>query len=485
MKKQICALLASVLLSLSLAGCQETHSLTLHAAAETPPSESIQELSGHSALLSDYSVPERFTGDWTGVEGCVNVHADAAINLPQADTVPTATVKRHFFTQEDADKIREVFTGDSPFYEDVYPTKQSLQQTLNVYYDMEQGKIPIDTDHATTVEELRAYYIEPLKAKIETAPDESERIPADYTLQTDAQSPNMDHLHGWSEADGKKFQYRIHNIREFSIGTSVQVYRSEYADVNGRICGINEEAAGWSNLDFAEPATTKDEAIAIAKALLEQLGLTDMVCDEINPLNYYKEVLFATYYSNPPLPEVFDTGYHMRFIRSVGGIPVTNTGGGSSSPEDGSDMTCGWGYERIEVWVNGDSVINFYWENPYTQPEIETASNQLLPFSDIQDIFAKMIMITNEDILAQNIANGFVVYKNMDVHDVTLSLMRIRDKGNATEGRLIPVWDFWAMDKAHVVDRSYSEYVYQDGYDEVILTINALDGSIVDRGFGY
>lgn len=485
MKKQICALLASVLLSLSLAGCQETDSLTVHAAAETPPSEPIQELASHPASLSDYSVPERFTGDWTGVEGCVNVHADAAINLPNVDAVPTATVKRHFFTQEDADKIREAFTGNSPFYENVYPTKQSLQQTLNVYYDMEQGKIPIDTDHATTVEELREYYIEPLKAEIETAPDEAVRIPADYTLQTDAKHPERDNLRGWSEADGRKFQYRIHNIRDFGVGTSVQVYREEYGNINGVIKCMDEEAAGWSNLDFVEPSTTKDEAIAIANALLEQLGLTDMVCKEINSLIYYKEAPFASYYSNPPLREVFDTGYCMRFIRSVGGIPVTNTGGGSSSPEDGSDKTGGWGYEQIAIWVNGDSVINFYWANPYTQPEIETASNQLLPFSDIQDIFAKMIMVTNEDLLAQNIANGFELHKIMDVHDVTLSLMRIRDKDNVTEGRLIPVWDFWAMDKAHAVDRSYSDLVYEGGYDEVILTINALDGSIVNRKFGY
>lgn len=475
MKKQICALLASVLLSLSLAGCQETDSLTVHAAAETPPSESIQELSGHSAPLSGYSVPEQFTGDWTGVEGCVNVHADAAINLPNVDTVPTATVKRHFFTQEDADKIREVFTGSSPFYKEIYPTKQSLQETLNVYYDMEQGKIPIDTDHATTVEELRAYYIEPLKAKIETAPDESEGVPTDYTLQN---NQNRDELAGWSEAAGKKIHYRIDNVRDFGIGTKLWVYQDGYADINGNSYIIREEES-----DFVKPAISQEDAIAIANTLLEQLGLTDMVCNEIRAISYYKQSRYAYLYSRPAVREVFDAGYQMCFIRSVGGIPVTCTGNGTSVPENEDIQS--WAYEKILINVNNDSVVYFCWSSPYTQPEIETASNQLLPFSDIQDIFAKMIMVTNEDILAQNIANGFVVHKNMDVHDVTLSLMRIRDKGNATEGRLIPVWDFWAMDKAHAVDRSYSDLVYEGGYDEVILTINALDGSIVDRGFGY
>ena len=96
-----------------------------------------------------------------------------------------------------------------------------------------------------------------------------------------------------------------------------------------------------------------------------------------------------------------------------------------------------------------------------------------------------MIMVTNEDLLAINIKNGFAVHESKDVHDVTLRLMRVRDKDNVTEGRLIPVWDFWALDKAHAVDRSYSKYVYEDGYERVVLTINALDGTIIDRDLGY
>lgn len=481
MKKQICALLASILLSFSLAGCQETDPLTVHAAAETPPSEPIQELASHPASLSDYSVPERFTGDWTGVEGCVNVHADAAINLPNVETVPTATVKRHFFTQADADKIREVFTGSSPFYENVNATKQSLQQTLNVYYDMEQGKIPIDTDHATTVEELREYYIEPLKAKIETAPDESERFPADYSLQKDSNNPSWEDLNGWSESDGNKICYTVHNNRDFGVGTVAVVYRDGYGNTGNCHTLDPKELSGPIKSD-----TTREDAIAMAGALLERLGVTGMVCNEISEVNYYIPDYTQYYYygSSSFKSSPCDAGYLMRYVRSVGDIPVAFTNHQGATVPDGGEFET-WGYETMTICVNGDSVVYFRWENPYTQPEIETVSNQLLPFSDIQDIFSKMIMVTNEDLLAQNIANGFEIHKNMDVHDVTLSLMRIRDKDNVTEGRLIPVWDFWAMDKAHVVDRSYSEYVYEGGYDQVILTINALDGSIVNRDFGY
>ncbi len=155
MKKQICAILAAAMMFSTFAGCQKGQD-------NFPANEIISNSAGDTAessgtLLADFPVPERFTGDWTGVEGCVSVHADAAISLPEVDTIPTATVKRHFFTQEDADKLRGVFTGDSPFYEDNYVTKQSLEERLEVYYDMERGVIPIQLDGGNTKEVLEGY----------------------------------------------------------------------------------------------------------------------------------------------------------------------------------------------------------------------------------------------------------------------------------------------------------------------------------------
>ena len=62
--------------------------------------------------------------------------------------------------------------------------------------------------------------------------------------------------------------------------------------------------------------------------------------------------------------------------------------------------------------------------------------------------------------------------------------MRIRDRENFDEGMLIPVWDF----------RGTVEYAY-DGWDNygftgdheerIFLTVNAVDGSIIDRDLGY
>ena len=75
--------------------------------------------------------------------------------------------------------------------------------------------------------------------------------------------------------------------------------------------------------------------------------------------------------------------------------------------------------------------------------------------------------------------------RNINVYDVRLHLMRLRDKYNTTEGTLVPVWDFYGINKLQAEDRAYSKYVYEDGYDEIVLTLNAVDGTVIDRDLGY
>ena len=137
-KRILCAALGAVTALSVCTGCKNTESAVADL-DQTAPALSAQASSGGS--LSTMEVPERFTGDWTGVDGFVTVHADATVTLPQADTIPTATVERRFFTQEEADKLRQAFTKGNPFYEEQI-TKQDLQPTLERYYAMEGGKFP-------------------------------------------------------------------------------------------------------------------------------------------------------------------------------------------------------------------------------------------------------------------------------------------------------------------------------------------------------
>ncbi|MGN0977146.1 MAG: DUF6034 family protein [Faecousia sp.] len=473
-KRILCAALGAVTALSVCTGCKNTQAPAADL-SQTEPAVSAQ--AGGAGFLSAMEVPERFTGDWTGVDGLVTVHMDATVSLPKTDAIPTAAVERRFFTQEEADRLREAFTKCNPFYEEQL-TKQYLQPTLERYYAMERGELPIDLDGGNTKEVLEQY-IENVKAAIEKAPDDSERIPADTTLRPDPKGTFDEQLTGWSEVDGNRVYIRITNDSNFGITTQALAYREGYGYTNGCYCVDFH--------DFDNPpelSMTEADAIAMGDALMTSLGQESMVCEQIMPVVYTSgngDEHYPTFHGEP---SVLDSGYEMRYVRTVNGFPIAYTGRGGSATPDNEDIES-WAYEEMTIYAAKDGIVYFYWMNPYTEPVVQTPDTALMDFGDIQDIFTKMIMVTNEDLKAQNSANGFVCLRNIDVYNVRLHLMRIRDKYNTTEGTLVPVWDFYGINKLQAEDRAYSKYVYEDGYDEIVLTLNAVDGTVIDRDLGY
>ena len=58
--------------------------------------------------------------------------------------------------------------------------------------------------------------------------------------------------------------------------------------------------------------------------------------------------------------------------------------------------------------------------------------------------------------------------------------MRIRDK-YSNLGRVVPVWDFWGT-----VSEASPDSLGEAGKpDRVLLTLNAVDGSVIQRSLGY
>ncbi len=189
-------------------------------------------------------------------------------------------------------------------------------------------------------------------------------------------------------------------------------------------------------------------------------------------------------------------GYGVHLYRVEDGIPITYTyeDGGSvdydaekliQAMENGEEFvpeTAYWPYEEMMFIYTNDGLRTFEWINPYI---IENSSDEyvfLLPFSDISSIFEDMILKKYADSFNNE---GDTV--DIQVDKVVLSYMRVRGKGSL-EGTLIPVWDFFgtkiyknaAGEVDLVVDR-----VYDGVTPDSMMTINAMDGTIVSRGLGY
>ena len=93
-----------------------------------------------------------------------------------------------------------------------------------------------------------------------------------------------------------------------------------------------------------------------------------------------------------------------------------------------------------------------------------------MSFAEITDVFQRMIMVKNSW-LEDTDGSTYLINR------VHLGLMRIKAKDTRGEGLLVPVWDFWGI-------RDYS--ADRDVQDEgICLTINAIDGTVIDRDLGY
>lgn len=110
---------------------------------------------------------------------------------------------------------------------------------------------------------------------------------------------------------------------------------------------------------------------------------------------------------------------------------------------------------------------------------------QLLPFSEIAAIFCQQIgyryYTGDED--RPNSGNGETIH----ITDAYLSMMRVRKKGTSDEFYLLPVWDFVGYTEYDAFPFTEQEREDQTNLFTMctFLTVNAIDGTLIDRGVGY
>lgn len=190
-------------------------------------------------------------------------------------------------------------------------------------------------------------------------------------------------------------------------------------------------------------------------------------------------------------------GYGVHLYRVEDGIPIIYTyeDGGCITAYDAEMLersmvngeefvpeTAYWPYEEMTFIYTDDGLRTFEWINPYTIENISEEYVFLLPFSDISNIFEDMILKKYADSFNNE---GDTV--EIQVDKVVLSYMRVRENG-ALEGTLIPVWDFFGTKTYRNAEGEVDlvvDKVYDGVMPESLMTINAMDGTIVSRSLGY
>ena len=425
--KRMMLCFATVLL---LSGCGQTQPET-----DTATLQQTQFIQAARAPAEDLDLPDRFTGSWQSQDGRITVLADAEITTNQGTSLPAALVQRRRLTQEDLDLLLAAFAKGNPCYRDGIFTKQDYQEHID---------------------RMRQYYEEngmdeTEKSAAEAAAPEERPVVDSYWIDEGMQCPVF---YAQTKVGGMDWEFDIKD--NGTTMASVNVYRKAYGSFGMSRLEL-EGVASIDGIDQPEQHITAEEAQTIGDALMEQLNLEYMVCDDIRQglngaqLLYYVPTVQGVRLSCIPVPRRKDDG---TFWPTVNYLDAT-------ADETGNPDDIVWSNEKIQMEIGTDGILSFHWEMPCQVTEIITDNASLMPFDEIAGIVGLMLPET---------LNGSLSKQTVTIHRADLTLMRIRDKGTTT-GRVVPVWDFWGS--------------ADEGFDQVLLTLNAVDGSVIHRAFGY
>lgn len=451
MKKSIRSMLSGVLILAALSGCgapkAETNPTTVEQAILFEKAASVQQT---------MTLPDRFAGQWVSQEGKLTIHADAKVVAEQGTVLPTATIVPRQFDQADVDTLLKVILKGAELYDSVQ-TKSELQKGLEYvqspeYHSDPDAPIQSEAELEAHRQEAIAWY----ESEIAKAPEEKQ------VIHGFSDSHDPDRISGSASVDGQEYDVFI----DKSWG------RAE----------VRRKGFSWETLDFAENQSFPDEqkAVSQADALLKELGFAGFVCDDVEPMsNGILRLYYVPTVNGFALPSIRED--HLDADRTRVHYQYWNYG----ASEEVNPDSITWRMESIQIFWGNDGMQSFVWESPSGAIEVVEAESALLPFERISSIAETMLPVVvigpteAHTLVDLDRINGIETRMDVEITKVSLSLMRIRDKGS-TQGLIVPVWDFWGTSTWHDADKQPHSFSTQP-----MLTLNAIDGTVVSRLFGY
>lgn len=444
----------------------------------------------------------------------VTVNVDAKVDIPQTDKMSVIRASQKKIDQELVDKVRKALMQEEKLYDG---SVLNVQTRSDIESEIQAWKREMAGLEASEKELKKEYQenIDALQKQYEKAPVERdfEQIPSDGKLRSIKELYEKDKgnsFYSWEYSLNQKgdVYYAVNN------GKSSGDYRALYAQnseeygncirysrdkqdyvniamvpVGGDSCTLGYWEAGKevkeddllikTGLDNLEEQTnmtatiSQEEAQEKAEKLLKDLELSDF--------QYYEGGLFCE------IPNRKDPGanekigyrkvYRLNYLRNIDGVFVNNEGESKMTDEWQGDnyVKKEWSGEHITILVNDDGIIGFYYEAPIQTTDVVVEKASMKSFDEIKNIFEHMVVVTN----ARSKGNEEEDAITIDVDRVILRYTRISEADSYDTGLLVPVWDFMGK-----VTDVYGEKGYKRA-SECVLTINAIDGTVIDRRLGY
>ncbi|MDL2258962.1 DUF6034 family protein [Eubacteriales bacterium OttesenSCG-928-K08] len=420
-------------------------------------------------LYARLGAPKEYTAELVSKKEKLLVQVGAQVLLPDCE-LPIVRVQPAEFTLDQARHFAKVLLGADANYIDydfgdethtkaVYARKIEKLRAGIANWD-QVGQYVFDLQYYTVEEAEQA-----LSALLVKAADAPERLPAImpdfawsmpqvFTEDGEVQTTDTNLYLCAMPDDAIYSSLDIGNNLEYAGYSDVTYQRDTFIPVS-TMGSRTQDVTGLLQ-------TTEAEAYMMAEATVRALGLEGFVCSAS------QQTLYDHIRVDPP------AFYHFMFTRQINGAVETYT----NASESNSVYSSPWHYEKIHILIDDSGILLLNYHSPYELLETVMEETELLPFTQIQAIFEKMVVIVNNEVDDNAVwdESGKLLYT---ITSVRLGLMSIPEK-NKNTGLLVPVWDFMGYSKGRM------DATHDWGYGSTnelhsFLTINAIDGSIIER----
>ena len=171
----------------------------------------------------------------------------------------------------------------------------------------------------------------------------------------------------------------------------------------------------------------------------------------------------------------------LRYTRAVNGIPVTYTTWDCMKVEE-DNQSQPWAYEDFTIAISDKGIVGFNWRSPYQATDIITENSNVLSYQDAMNVFDTMALVVNAW-EGYSDGNPNLVNIEINVDLIRFGLTRITEQNKRDSGLLVPCWDFFGT--VTYISQVDGQTRTMDDGPIPVLTINAIDGSIINRSLGY
>lgn len=467
MKKTLFSILVLVLSSFFLfSGCQSTPETEIVSTKEsgTATTVSVSPNNENDTTVDIINFPERWQENFEGQN--LTVIVDASLKTPDYSGFMLQTVVPSPYTAEDVKRIKDTLFPNTIAYD-------TLQENIWTKSDIEEEII----SGRQVIAEIKA------------DSSMSEEQKQELIMQREEWLEQLEGMYADAPEAVEAKEVTI-NDKLINEGAILKLAKQDSVEIAGNMMIGGTEGEGsmlaslniiipsfanwkeWKAEGTSELTISEDDAKAFGDEMVNILGAENIVLDRIEKIESRS-----------------GERYQVIYVKNYMGLPETyvNPMSFENLPYVQEPYDIVWEDESVIMEVDDSGVKKIEWRCPAELNKLVSDTVQFLPFEQIQEKFRKQINLQGQWF---DETNG-IIGRKIFIDDIRLGVMKLKS-GDRNGYTMTPVWDFFGYSIDKYAEQQPGGYQLDENMEHTnqmpaqsFLTINALDGTVVDRRVGY